>query len=409
LLYLHVSRFLFLFASCLVLQKTLSQRERVINRHMLQSSPFLFPIFVPLVSPQQPPQMPLFYPPPYHNVSPFIFPSPQYRFVYPKTKQHMPVQQKQTAKKSDSYRIMSYNIMRDDLHENHYLETWKWRHREHKILRTIQDANPDILCLQECRDLQGHPIAQFLKQLLPLGYDYESHCDFNNPRLRVVTAFKRNLFQLSMHRTFWLNRDNLESPLMVTNEAKQMHKTMRPIGFDILIPIFVKSSNTKLHPIHVYNTHLGHSIAEKEWSVQILPELMRQYSGLISPAVLCMDANFFSQHSGLQQRQTLCSARSYQLLDLTAHARLVLETDEKTVAKIHSPTGTFIGTSIDFNKPKLGELGNALDIIAGHNVNLQSALLWNKTFLNPEPRFLENYDIFPSDHVAILITISISS
>jgi hypothetical protein len=209
-----------------------------------------------------------------------------------------------------------------------------------------------------------------------------------------------------MHRTFWLNKDNLESSLMISNEAKEMHKTMRPIGFDILTPIFM-NSNTKLHPIHVYNTHLGHSTPEKEWSVQILPELMRQYSGLMSPAVLCMDANFFSQHSGLQQRQKLCSARSYQLPDLTAHARLILSTDEKTAAKIQTPTGTFIGTSIDFNKPKQHEIGDSLDIIAGHNVTLQSAYVWNKTFFDPEPPFLENYDLFPSDHLPLVITISI--
>lgn len=309
-----------------------------------------------------------------------------------------------TVEVNASYRVMSYNIMRDDLHENHRSQKYKWKFRERRLLKVILDADSDIVCLQECRDLPQHPIVNFLKQLKVLGYDYSEHFDSNNIRLRVVTLWKRGIFKLLHTRTFWLNSDNVESSTFFTEEAKKLHKTIRPIGFDILIPQV--NTNHKTTPIHVWNTHLGHTTAEKNWSVDILPKLMLQYSGANSAAVLCMDANFFDAHSGLEQRKQLCENKQYEMQDLTFKAKFILPHPKFDK---YERLGSFCGSSIDIHKPKYHEIGDALDIITAHNCSLLRSWIWNKTMLDTEPPLFENYDDFPSDHLPLVVDLKYNS
>lgn len=317
---------------------------------------------------------------------------------------HRPPRQQYIA---GDYRIMTFNLMRDDAHEYHKSGKWSWSIRESQVLRVIVDANPDVLCLQEMRDLLPlHPARDFLEKLKVLGYDYSEHVDFNNVRLRVVTAWKREVFKLVHRRTLFLNSDNVESSVFYSANAKELHRSVRPLGCDTLI-----SQKQRGPLLHVWNAHLGHSTAEKQWAVQMLPPKMLHYCGATACSVLCMDGNFFTQSGGLEQRAALCNNSAYPLHDLTANARLFTQpTTDLKINKGTSILGTWIGTSIDSYALSPLQLGDPLDIIAGYNVIATKSFIYNKSMHERgESPFLQQNDVFCSDHLPLIVTLKLLS
>jgi endonuclease/exonuclease/phosphatase family metal-dependent hydrolase len=327
----------------------------------------------------------------------------------------------------------SYNIMRDDAHEN--VQSLKYCHREDNIMRQINDMGATIVALQECRDLPNAPFSDTLKKLRRLGYRYSQHQDDKNPKLRIVTLWlQHSELELLESSTHWLNPDFNEP-----RAAKEWNqKTPRPVGCDV----FRVAGTHQL--VLVYNTHLGHAEYEKNQSIILLKQQMmlkikqlrEKYSTKdveltnedISTLFMA-DCNFFYQLQGKEQRHLLCTRalpvvdnnRSYvnavstadsqnqvmftaevpfKLDDLTVNARLILGQAQE---KEH---GTFVGSSIDREKPKLGQVGNPLDIIAGQNVHVTKSLIYNKTGStdNHEPEYLANYDVFPSDHLPLFVS-----
>jgi len=331
------------------------------------------------------------------------------------------------------FSVMSLNLMRDEAHEKS--EATKWSNRQGRFIKLIEDAKPTLLGLQECRDLlkSNEPFFKVKRALKKLEYQISVHENKEFPELRICNLWKFDspLTHLESF-TFWLNPHDYKASI---SAEEWNQKKPRPLGCDLF-----KIGNTN-QMLLLYNTHLGHSELEKNESIKVIKTIMidqliqikkkynlKSYSYIST--VFLGDCNFFYDMQGQEQRKHLCSVLSinptnvseektflesmqqntqsnevkltFQLKDWTRCASLILGDNKK--GQEH---GTFIGSSIDSKKPKLGECGNALDIIAGDNIQLLKAYIWNKTMLDPEPQYLANYDMGISDHEALLVKLSI--
>ncbi|XP_023722576.1 protein angel homolog 2 isoform X2 [Cryptotermes secundus] len=101
------------------------------------------------------------------------------------------------------FTIMSYNILAQELLESHqYLYQWhepsalKWRHRKQILLSEIQEANADILCLQE---VQANQLRTLSHKLTGLGYKGIYKRRTGNNIDGVAIYYKTDVFQLADH------------------------------------------------------------------------------------------------------------------------------------------------------------------------------------------------------------------
>lgn len=298
-------------------------------------------------------------------------------------------------KTADVIRIASYNIMRDFVHEEH-TNHLKWHQREDRILKTIANIDADILCLQECNDLPNYDILSFLEKLSDqLHYTYSVHTDTQNnntKKLRVTTLYKSPI-QCVEKQTFWLS----PNPISSVPAYEWQQKVARPIGMNAFT---IPTTKDKL--LYVWNTHFGHHFDEKHKSALLVPQLMKKYTGMNNFGVLCGDFNTFSQNNqGDFLRNTICNS------SLPDFSLMNLGEKSKTYLGSSSDKGTFVGTSIDRYKPPLGTIGDQLDHIFITNncltnkKNTPELIIYNSTELPNEPEYLQQYDQFPSDHLAI--------
>lgn len=310
-------------------------------------------------------------------------------------------------------RVMSYNIMRDDQKESR--ADLRWVTREDKIVALILDVQPDIFCLQECRDLPLFPFSLFVDRLAKLGYDCSIHHDTRLPRLRVATFWVASKFSKKNSKTQWAN-PQYEIPRGAYEWYGQ--KSARPIGFDTLEHI--SSQKTIL----ICNTHFGHHPVEKLHTAGLLVYLLHAHNFMFPSdcIILCSDANFFSDKQGYEHRQQLLmNYLGFQLQDLTFNASLIASGCKPLVShtimenpenqKLYPAVGTFVGSYIDNYKPSQGSIGDALDIIAGYNIELIGSWVWNKTMHykhGGEPPVLHN-SLFPSDHLPLVVDIMLGN
>lgn len=101
------------------------------------------------------------------------------------------------------FTVMSYNVLSQDLLESHrYLyhkhkaRALKWKHRSHILYSEIQEANADIVCLQE---VQANQLQRFYHQLNYLGYAsiYKQRTGSNVDGIAIY--YKRDVFELVDH------------------------------------------------------------------------------------------------------------------------------------------------------------------------------------------------------------------
>ena len=337
--------------------------------------------------------------------------------------------------------VLTYNVLRDNLHESSPSRCFEAR--AEALYRVIRDADADVLCLQECRDLpDGRGIEPFLERLrTEAGYAYQVHGDaaggggggrLDNKVLKVATLWKADVFACEQSRTFWLNAQNCASPLPA---AEWGQRVARPLGANRLR--LRPSPSLRSRPrdstaadgadgedgaeedgrvLDVWNTHLGHGFLEKLNSARLLPRLMHAWSGE-RPALLVGDFNFFEsgghEREAAHLRRVLETARvpaerprdalerllgrRYALLDVGKYARTALYD--------LAQTGTFVGSSLDAVRPAPGRIGDRLDYVWAHNVRLAApARIWNKSMRAPEPQPYPpaDPDCYPSDHFPIV-------
>ncbi len=297
--------------------------------------------------------------------------------------------------------ILSYNIMRDDIHEKTTCPHLNWVMREEMILDIILTMNCDIICLIECRDLKGAPFRLFAEKLNARGnYACSFHHDVRNPKLRVATFWKIDKFRNVQSKTFWLK-----------NDERSKFSFPRPVGFDCLFDCSTGKS------ISVYNTHFAHEHNDKISNINSILHIICDNSGFDNPSVLCLDANFFGP-SSLQLRQMLCSMYNlYELKDFTYYSPLwsesmnsILYNNNSMQRNVHS---TFVGSSVDLHKTS----HESLDLICGHNIYCLYSFIVD--MLPPTTITVErreemkrrlhiniHEDKYPSDHFPLMVKIS---
>jgi endonuclease/exonuclease/phosphatase family metal-dependent hydrolase len=310
------------------------------------------------------------------------------------------------------YTILSFNLMRDERCEDSAYPHLHWSQRQPMVLETIHQTNPDIIGFQEANDLPNAPFSEFKNQLNAIGYVGMNHEYIKHPKLRVATFWKYNKFRNLGSNTFWLKQP--------PNHGNGLP---RPMGFDYLVPI---SSNPAVmgRALRVYNTHFGHTTLEKEHNVMDVLRIMKQNAGtpVDNPSLLMLDGNFFNQSGGLQLRMALCNFHNtwYQLNDLTYYARLWSSKSQLyTDTSNNGPQvyGTFVSSSIDkYQLPEGVVLGDSLDCIAGHGIRLHNSYVvdiipvtsnWmRRNEMKNALNLPINVDIYPSDHLALYVTIS---
>lgn len=101
------------------------------------------------------------------------------------------------------FTVMSYNILAQELLESHrYLyhrhepSALKWEHRKQILFSEIQEANADILCLQE---VQANQLHGFYRKLKRLGYRGIYKQRTGNNTDGVAIYYKTDVFQLADH------------------------------------------------------------------------------------------------------------------------------------------------------------------------------------------------------------------
>jgi endonuclease/exonuclease/phosphatase family metal-dependent hydrolase len=286
-----------------------------------------------------------------------------------------------------SLTVMTWNLMRDFPHFLSPNPAFAWHNREPRIIKIIQDVDPDILTLQECIDLPQEPILRFLNKLKPLGYDFEIFTDVqgkNHKQLKVVTCWKQNSIYRHSSRTLWLS----PTPTDSQPASAWRQKVARPIG----VSCFMHSFSDR--PLWVWNTHLGHSEIEKKLSCELLVQLMSEICIGRHASVLMGDFNIFARSDCYNLRSILTGNNKYRMQDLGVNAR--------TIIGDYAMPNTFVSSSIDREQLPRGCVGDRLDHCFGRFVSLDGPMrVWNKTMLAEEPPFLHYQDVFPSDHLPI--------
>lgn len=282
--------------------------------------------------------------------------------------------------------VMTWNIMRDFPHFHSSNPAFAWHNREPRIIALIKDVNADIIGLQECIDLPGEPILKFLHKLKSLGYDFEIFTDMygnNDKQLKVVTLWKRDSIYKHSSYTRWLSPQCQDS-----KPAVEWHqKVARPVG----VSCFMHMHSNK--PMWIWNTHLGHSEFEKEMSCNLLIDLIAERTASDHAVVLLGDFNLFKKSERL--RYILTHNAKCPLQDLGREATTIL--DSRTMPN------TFVSSSIDSIQLPPGSIGDRLDYQFGYRVSLDGpARIWNKTMLDVEPPYLQQPDVFPSDHLPLV-------
>ena len=298
-------------------------------------------------------------------------------------------------------RILTMNLMRDKKHEYSGIATLRWEYREPLIIRMITEMNPHILAFQECGfNFKNNHIETFLDKLRAIGYKFYTHIDKDNNneyKLAVVTGWREDLgIRKQYEETRWLAPD----PCSSIPAVEWDQKTARPIGINRFSILGFKK------PLWLWNTHFGHNIREREYCAQMLPHQIRVLTGDDTRVILLGDFNDFktanTTNNGLQEKSVLdilCDSNNeYFLTDLSK--------DMETVIGKHKVSGTIFCTSNDIHATPLYQMGDRVDLILGHNMQVMNPVqVCNQTYQNPEPDWLSLRDRYLADHFALSATV----
>ena len=279
----------------------------------------------------------------------------------------------------ETFSFGTWNI--DQARREESYEATKMVNRWPNILAMITEADPDILCLQELRNLDNCPIqvADILYQIAKLGYDYK-HA-YYGPRkvsFALATFYKRDRLYLSATSIDILPQ-TAETP---KDDTK------------ILLGVTLRSLKTN-RSFAVFNTHLDLDERNKWLSVENLSALIFVRNGLYLDSegnqlssdekkLLCAgDFNFFDDRDGVEQRNHmlfLYNDLAYPLLNAS---------------------GTFMGFKQDaFKKPydamsRLDHIFSKGVTLAGKGASVAGDLeeIKNRTY--------------PSDHLMITVSFSL--
>lgn len=295
----------------------------------------------------------------------------------------------------NQFKFMTYNV--DQAMREEKFEETKWKNRKDRIIKLIKEVNPDIMCLQEFRQL---PENESVNKFLSNFDDYKYEIDYRNPSslsFGQVIMYKSDKFYPVQKIKRWLS----STPEKVSDDFSK--KSGGTTGFGYIL------TGVQFAPVHdgkivnnsslfwVFNTHFGLEEELKTKSCYVLKEQIKKITNN-QPFVLSGDFNLFPDLDADVQRDVLCH-HLFEMQDLAKGAKTL---NNKQVE------GTFVGFEHDTFKADLHNMKSRLDHIFGSlHVKCENPILYTKTMLETEPEELTTR-LYPSDHLPIVGNITIN-
>jgi endonuclease/exonuclease/phosphatase family metal-dependent hydrolase len=247
-----------------------------------------------------------------------------------------------------------------------------------RILKQIDEINPDVLCLQEARKVEAEA---FKNELETRGYAIVLSPINDTPlAATLITAYKKDTFIADETKCWWYNDE--QSPDIQGGNA--WYKWGRILTAVSLHKLKNGVKDETSEPLVVSNTHLGVARDEKTFSIHLALKLLERFQQ--QKIVWCGDFNFFADDGGVEHKKLITDA-GYQ--DCLQHPK-----DEDG----NQLSGTFVGYSVDKFAPQTKSTLSLLDGIFTKNIEAQAATCMVAVELTED---LSNRDLLPSDHFPI--------
>ncbi len=271
--------------------------------------------------------------------------------------------------KLSMFKFATFNI--DQARREEAFEETKFDVRWPHLKKLIQDADADILCLQELRNLETSKISvtELLYQVSQLGYDYK-HAYYGPDQI----AFAQVIFY-KRDKLFITGMDILLLPL-----ASEENPGLTRIVLSLKLRVIGTGKE-----FYVCTTHFGLEEHEKEASCRVLKAYLEAFTQKGLPYLCAGDYNFFDDRDGVK------------------HRAIMLETSKDLAYPLANASGTFMGFKHDaFNQPY--EKMSRLDHIFVNDKVLPVAS--EKAYVFGDLELVRKRE-YPSDHLMIVVNVYI--
>jgi endonuclease/exonuclease/phosphatase family metal-dependent hydrolase len=270
-----------------------------------------------------------------------------------------------------------------------------WNKREDKVVQILKKINPDIMCLQELRVLDG---CKTNAEFLALFKEYEFFRAGRNASklaFQQATGWNSNKLFASENVVRWLVKES---------QGNGMPNDVNPKGWGS-IALFTRLNYhidgkicKNMDPFWVVNVHFPLGEEDKTLCCEHLCDIIVDVCG-DEEYIVAGDFNTFYDKDGKNQVEFLLKSLPY-LRDATEYM-----TTSQYGSKIF---GTFIGTSKDkFNQtpPNLSHLDHIFLSFERPFALSANSIVHTETMNDPEPPELSERDMLPSDHLPVSIDI----
>lgn len=331
----------------------------------------------------------------------------------------------ESREESLNFRVMTYNICNSfQIYNNqHFKEKLACSKRLPRIINLIKDENPDIICLQEVRDIEKNfsTFGYLSYHLGILGYDLTHFRD--NPSLFSfinLIAYKRTTFFLHNTYRWWASNTPEKCSETADNPWPKViiMATLYPLLTKCIENKQVPLPDHKKLPIYVVNLHNSTKHKERMFSNNLLIKKINKYisnrDGLV---IIAGDFNSFFTNGYGEKELAILEKNNYK------DALNNLKTKNGV-----SVSGTFIGYSLDPYKCSTEKFGDPLDHVFIKNVSPKKQSYttichvnakkynnkYDKSFAETEKNLLTGmwgepiHNEFPSDHLPGIVDITIT-
>jgi endonuclease/exonuclease/phosphatase family metal-dependent hydrolase len=264
------------------------------------------------------------------------------------------------------FEFATFNI--DQARREEDFEETKFDVRWPRLKKMIQDANVDVLCLQELRNLETSKISvsDLLYQVSQLGYDYK-HAYYGPDRssFAQVIFYKRDKFFIT----------GMDIQLLPLDEKK-------PNASRVVLSLKLRAITTGKE-FYVCSTHFGFEEHEKDASCRVLKDYLDSFTQKDIPYLCAGDFNFFDDKDGGK------------------HRAIMLESSKDLAYPLSNASGTFMGFKKDANKQPYEKMSRLDHIFVNDKV-----ISTNQARVFGDLELVQKRE-YPSDHLMIVVNVSI--
>lgn len=269
------------------------------------------------------------------------------------------------SSKNTIIKFATWNVDQARREEN-YEET-KWDNRYESVLKLIEKADADILCIQELRNLDTSKIGvkRFLS-LFPENYDFEyAYYSENEHSFALATLYNRTKYYVVNSRRF--------------------RYTDRVDEGQICLGLNFVDKETR-ESFWVYNTHFS---IHEEFKWNSVNKVIAELGTTNDKMLIAGDYNFFDDRDGTKQRQKM----SEYFIDIAHPLYDSYDNDCKMLS------GTFIGFEHDDFKREYENMSR-LDHIFSRNIKSSEVAIG----FGATEELLRTRK-YPSDHLMVRVNV----